>query len=142
MVVTARLPTLSRVSWQERTGLPSTWTVQAPHWAMPQPYLEPTRPRWSRNTHRSGVLGSTSSAITRSSPLTLICMGSPPVFRTGANFEPAGTVVQGNTCQMADFVVLAGADLCVQERRVGHGGHRLRAVAFGKAWPGAAHLFL
>jgi len=42
-------------------------------------------------------------------------MGSPPVFRTGANFEPAGTVVQGNTCQMADFVVLAGADLAFRK---------------------------
>src|SRR6266481_1430493 len=97
MVVTARLPTLSTVSWQERTGLPSTWTVQAPHWAMPQPYLEPTRPRWSRNTHRSGVLGSTSSPITRSSPLTFIFLGSPPVFRTGADFDSAGIGVQGKT---------------------------------------------
>src|SRR6185295_8116623 len=66
---------------------------------MPQPYLEPTRPRWSRNTHRSGVLGSTSSPIARSSPLTLMCMGSPPVFRTGANFDSADFGVQDKTGQ-------------------------------------------
>src|SRR3954470_6681097 len=99
MVVTARLPTLSTVSWQERTGLPSTWTVRATHGGVLQPYLAPTRPRWSRNTHRSGVLGSTSSPITRSSPLTLMCMGSPPVFRTGANFDSGDFGVQGQTGQ-------------------------------------------
>jgi hypothetical protein len=32
--------------------------VQAPHWAMPQPYFVPVIPRWSRSTHSSGVDGS------------------------------------------------------------------------------------
>ncbi len=31
-------------STQERTGAPSMCTVQAPHCAMPQPYLVPVRP--------------------------------------------------------------------------------------------------
>src|SRR3954462_13855681 len=29
---------------QERVGVPSMCTVQAPHWAMPQPYLVPVSP--------------------------------------------------------------------------------------------------
>src|SRR5215831_2011830 len=47
---------------QDRTALPSMWTVQAPHWAMPQPYLVPVRPMLSRMTHSSGVSGSTSTS--------------------------------------------------------------------------------
>src|ERR687898_880671 len=38
------------------------WTVQAPHWAMPQPYLVPVRPTFSRIAQSSGVLGSTSTS--------------------------------------------------------------------------------
>ena len=36
---------------QERIGVPSRCTVQAPHWAMPQPNLVPVMPRTSRSTH-------------------------------------------------------------------------------------------
>src|SRR5215470_9812801 len=46
----------------DRVGSPSTWTVQAPHWAMPQPYLVPVRPTFSRIAHNSGVEGSTSTS--------------------------------------------------------------------------------
>src|SRR4051812_24247949 len=45
-------------TWQERVATPSIWTVQAPHWAMPQPYLVPVRPSVSRSTQSSGVRGS------------------------------------------------------------------------------------
>src|SRR5882672_11566814 len=45
----------------ERTATPSIWIVQAPHCAMPQPYLVPVRPTFSRNAHKSGMLGSTST---------------------------------------------------------------------------------
>src|SRR5580765_3370257 len=58
---------------QERSVSPSTCTVQAPHWAMPQPYLVPVRPRSSRRTQSSGVAGSTSTS--RLWPLTLSEMG-------------------------------------------------------------------
>src|SRR5262245_23382703 len=44
---------------QERTAAPSRCTVQAPHCAMPHPYLVPVRPACSRIAHNSGVLGST-----------------------------------------------------------------------------------
>src|SRR5215467_14419239 len=45
----------------ERVATPSTCTVQAPHCAMPQPYLVPVRPTFSRITQSSGVSGSTST---------------------------------------------------------------------------------
>src|SRR5258705_2405209 len=47
----------------ERTAVPSMCTVQAPHWAMPQPYLVPVRPICSLSTQSSGVLGSTSTWV-------------------------------------------------------------------------------
>ena len=42
---------------QERIATPSIWTVQAPHCAMPQPYLVPVRPTFSRIAQSSGVSG-------------------------------------------------------------------------------------
>src|ERR1043166_2819131 len=57
------LPTASLTSTlHERVATPSMWTVQAPHWAMPQPYLVPVRPTFSRIAHNSGVEGSTSTS--------------------------------------------------------------------------------
>ena len=50
---------------QERTGSPSTCTVQAPHAAMPQPYLVPGRSSSSRKTQSSGISGSTSTIWVR-----------------------------------------------------------------------------
>ena len=48
---------------QERTALPSTWTVHAPHIATPQPYLVPVSPTCSRIAHSSGVPGSTLTSL-------------------------------------------------------------------------------
>ena len=57
------LPTASLTGTpQERIATPSICTVQAPHCAMPQPYLVPVRPIFSRITHSSGVSGSTSTS--------------------------------------------------------------------------------
>ncbi len=61
MVVTWRPSTLAAGVMQERIGLPSRCTVQAPHWAMPQPYLVPVRPIRSRITQSSGISGVTST---------------------------------------------------------------------------------
>src|ERR1700730_13333330 len=47
---------------QERIATPSIWTVQAPHCAMPQPYLVPVRPAFSLIAQSSGVSGSTSTS--------------------------------------------------------------------------------
>src|SRR5262252_3415429 len=46
---------------QDLVATPSTWTVQAPHWAMPQPYFVPVMPSVSRSTHNRGVSPSTST---------------------------------------------------------------------------------
>src|SRR5438105_13122397 len=62
MVVTAREPTAPTGSRQDRAASPSTSTVQAPHWAMPQPYFVPVKPSASRSTQSSGVAGSTSTS--------------------------------------------------------------------------------
>src|ERR1700688_4055125 len=61
IVVILRLPTEFIGTWQERVGTPSMCTVQAPHWAMPQPYLVPVMPSVSRSTQSRGVSGSTST---------------------------------------------------------------------------------
>src|ERR1700730_3929500 len=45
---------------QERTALPSTWTVQAPQSASPHPNLVLVKPSCSRRTQSNGVTGSTS----------------------------------------------------------------------------------
>src|SRR6202140_1209120 len=61
MVVICLPTTAATGSEQERIATPSTWTVQAPHWAMPQPYLVPVMPIVSRNTQSKGVESSTSA---------------------------------------------------------------------------------
>src|SRR5262245_22018227 len=48
-----------RGTTQERTAAPSRCTVQAPHCAIPHPYLVPVRPTCSRITHIIWVLGFT-----------------------------------------------------------------------------------
>src|SRR5580698_6383471 len=45
---------------QDRIALPLTWTVQAPHWAMPQPNFVPVNPTASRSAQSRGVSGSRS----------------------------------------------------------------------------------
>src|SRR3989442_4011897 len=54
---------------QERTGSLFRCTVQAPHWAMPQPNLGPFTSSTSRSTQSKGISGSTSAL--RFLPLTV-----------------------------------------------------------------------
>src|SRR5215831_8304524 len=70
IVVIADVPTSSTAVMHERVATPSMCTVQAPHWAMPQPNFVPVMPSTSRSTHSSGVSPSTSTDLT--APLTLI----------------------------------------------------------------------
>ena len=49
--------------WHDRTGLPSTCTVHAPHWPMPQPNLVPFRLSMSRSTHSRGMSAATSTVV-------------------------------------------------------------------------------
>src|SRR5262245_35801922 len=65
MVVTRLFATAEIGVMQERTGSPSTCTVQAPHRAMPQPNLVPVSPRWSRSVHSSGVSAGRSTFCVR-----------------------------------------------------------------------------
>src|SRR5690606_37946054 len=64
MVVILASPMPETGRTQARVALPSRWMVQEPHWAIPQPYLVPTRARWSLRTHKIGVEGSTSTVRT------------------------------------------------------------------------------
>src|SRR2546422_3895090 len=51
-MVVMRLPAAAAIGvMHERTGLPSTCTVHAPHSAMPQPNFVPVIPSTSRSTH-------------------------------------------------------------------------------------------
>ena len=82
MVVMALPSTAPTGSAQERMATPSRCTVQAPHCAMPQPYFVPPMPSVSRNTHNSGVSGSTSTSCRR--PLTVIRAMRRPLERAEA----------------------------------------------------------
>src|SRR6202030_75687 len=85
MVVTWRLATAETGAEHERNVCPSTWTVQAPHCAMPHPYLVPVRPTSSRMTHSSGVFGSPSNS--RRVPLMLSVMDMRKLLVPGKDAE-------------------------------------------------------
>src|ERR1043165_7752394 len=58
-MVTTAWPSMSPTwIWQERTAVPSTCTVQAPHSARPPPNLVPVLPTMSRRYQSRGVSGS------------------------------------------------------------------------------------
>src|SRR5215470_12861844 len=65
IVTIGREPTTDTGSTHERVGTPPTCTVQAPHAAMPQPYLVPVIFKPSRSTQRSGVPGSAVTSVGR-----------------------------------------------------------------------------
>ena len=58
MVVTFLPARLETGVTQERTACPLTWTVHAPHSAMPQPNFVPVMPSVSRRYHSKGISGS------------------------------------------------------------------------------------
>src|SRR5260221_2731677 len=62
----------------DRIASPFRWTVQAPHCAMPQPYLVPVSESVSRSTQSKGVPGSTSTFIVL--PLTLRVINGALLF--------------------------------------------------------------
>src|SRR5260221_9158385 len=86
-MVTIFLPArLAAGMTHERTGWPSTSTVQAPHCAIPHPYFVPARLRTSRSTQRSGISGSTSTSWTRPFTLSLVMGISGGETRAGGSF--------------------------------------------------------
>jgi hypothetical protein len=55
-IVTTARPSVSPIAvTQARVAWPSTWTVQAPHSAIPQPNFVPVNPSSSRRYQRSGI---------------------------------------------------------------------------------------
>src|SRR6476620_8672790 len=85
---------------QERTASPSTWTVQAPHCAMPQPNFVPVIPSSSRMTQSSGVSDSTSSEY--AFPFTVSAIMEPSLFpRLAGNPSAAGLVCERLTPPIA-----------------------------------------
>ena len=74
MVVIFAAPIADTGSWQDRTGLPSASTVQAPHWATPQPYFVPVSPSSSRSTHSRGVSGGELTFTGRPFTSTVVAM--------------------------------------------------------------------
>src|SRR6516225_1937499 len=89
-MVVRRLPraALTGVT-HERTGAPSRCTVQAPHSAMPQPYLVPVRPTMSRNTHSSGISPSTSRVVFLPLRLSVIIRSHGPRRAADAYYTAA-----------------------------------------------------
>src|SRR5258707_14649534 len=81
MVVICAPATALRGTEQDRVATPLICTVQAPHWAMPQPYLVPVMPSVSRSTHSRGVSGSTSTLwdwpLMMSVGIVLLPLGRP-----------------------------------------------------------------
>jgi hypothetical protein len=81
IVVIWALATDSTGVTQLRVTVPSIITEQAPHCAMPQPYLVPVMPRSSRRTHSSGV--SPSASMRRFWPLMVNSIMGETCFRKG-----------------------------------------------------------
>ena len=110
---------------QLRTATPSRCTVQAPHWATPQPYFVPVRLSCSRSTQSNGVSGSASNCTRL--PLTVnsampAAPFAPPGWRARASLaasaEPchawrhqgprAGAAAASRACGLRDAADHAG----------------------------------
>jgi hypothetical protein len=72
---------------QLRMAWPSRCTVQAPHCAMPQPYLVPVRARVSRSTQRSGVSSGTSTDWDRPLSVKVMAMQKSPKEGNGGGAQ-------------------------------------------------------
>src|SRR6185437_6388916 len=90
MVVIFAWPTSPTGNEQERVATPSTWTVQAPHCATPQPYFVPVRPIHSRITQRRGVSGSASTCCVWPLIERVIIALFPPLRGPADHAPPAG----------------------------------------------------
>src|SRR5258708_10978575 len=73
---------------QERTGWPLTWTVHAPHSAIPHPNLVPVMPSVSRSTHSKGMRGWTSTVWGFPLRENLIAAITPPYRQIEFSIQP------------------------------------------------------
>src|SRR5258708_34789329 len=102
MVVIFLPPAAATGITQERPAAPSMCTVQAPHCAMPQPYLVPVRPTCSRIAHNRGVLG-----------LTLTSSVLPLIVKRAMGFPPGIAVLE-----ISAFAPPKASGLAARPRRV------------------------
>ena len=130
MVVICLPATALSGSEHERVGTPSTCTVQAPHWAIPQPYLVPIRPITSRSTHSSGVSGSTSTSC--ESPIDGDARHQPPPDRTRT---PKGSNAATISKQMPQFLKSKCGDGPFAATAVGLGATPVGSVRNENAQP-------
>src|SRR5712691_12040866 len=115
MVVTDSPSTIDTGVMQERMGLPSTCTVQAPHAATPQPNLVPVSLRCSRSTHRSGTSPSTLTSFR--CPLTV----NATIGQSSLVHPPPLTGLYRSITQ--HYCIFAGGS-----RLIAHAHHRCPAV--------------
>src|SRR5687768_8759511 len=80
MVVTSVFSTAETGSTHDGLASPLTCTVQAPHWAAPQPNFVPFMPSTSRKTQSSGMSGGTSTFTDLPLTLKLTVMVSSHIF--------------------------------------------------------------
>src|SRR3954469_5793433 len=83
MVVTPRPFNAPTGRTQDRTGLPSTCTVHAPHCAMPQPYLVPVIPMMSRSTQSSGMSAGASKDFCSPLMVSVVAISIPKFYGRG-----------------------------------------------------------
>src|ERR1700752_4968751 len=79
MLTIDRPPTADIGVWQERTALPSTWTVQEPQNPPPQPNFVPVNANSSRRYQSRGISGSPSNV--RFDPFTLNVAMGPVLYQ-------------------------------------------------------------
>src|SRR5208337_5108161 len=85
-MVTISLPLTEEMGvTQERRGTPSTYTVQLPHSAMPQPTLVPVNPSSSRMTQSSGVSPSAVTTCFLPFTVTVTVAGIAALSKTAAD---------------------------------------------------------
>src|SRR5262249_25312566 len=99
---------------QERTGWPSTSTVQAPHCDSPQPNLALLSSRSLRSTYSSGVSGSAGTLRTAPLTLRLTAMGLSPWY-TGC--PGVGVLELGRPFSRATTAASSGAAAVRQKSR-------------------------
>src|ERR1700758_5548244 len=73
---------------QDRLGLPSKCTVQAPQSATPQPNLVPFMPRRSRKTHSSGISVGASTVCDLPLIFNVIMTPPPQLLPRGTGARP------------------------------------------------------
>src|SRR5262245_49353523 len=112
MVVTFLSCTWETAIWQERTALPSTCTVQAPHRPEPHPNFVPVSFRCSRNTHNSGVSGSAVTLTALSLTVKAIVMLSSRSLANSLCGAAGAIACQAVMVSLKPAVLPGGPPLC------------------------------